>query len=111
MLYQVLAATAVTASAINIGGGFTITQRMLDMFRRPGDPEEHNQLYAIPGAALLAGSAAGYALGERALSTTPDIDDVNLDLLQEAILVRELPREYHNWPLCLQVRLPSSCLS
>jgi len=28
-----LAATAVTASAINIGGGFTITQRMLDMFR------------------------------------------------------------------------------
>ena len=31
-------------SAVNIGGGFTITQRMLDMFKRPGDPEEHMQV-------------------------------------------------------------------
>ncbi len=46
---QGLAALAVFASAINIGGGFTITQRMLDMFKRPDDPEEHNELYAIPG--------------------------------------------------------------
>lgn len=60
---QVLAATAVAASAINIGGGFTITQRMLDMFKRPGDPEEHNYLYAIPGGALLAGAAAGHLAG------------------------------------------------
>lgn len=45
---QALAATAVFSSAINIGGGFTITQRMLDMFRRPEDPKEHNYLYAIP---------------------------------------------------------------
>ncbi len=56
---QALAATAVAASAINIGGGFTITQRMLDMFKRPGDPIEHNNLYAWP-AGLLVG---GYALG------------------------------------------------
>ena len=56
---QALAATAVAASAINIGGGFTITQRMLDMFKRPGDPVEHNNLYAYP-AGLLVG---GYALG------------------------------------------------
>lgn len=60
---QVLAATAVTASAINIGGGFTITQRMLDMFRRPEDQDEHNYLYAIPGSALLAGAAAGHLAG------------------------------------------------
>lgn len=46
---QALAATAVAASAVNIGGGFTITQRMLDMFKRPTDPIEHNQLYGIPG--------------------------------------------------------------
>ena len=61
---QVLAATAVIASAINIGGGFTITQRMLGMFRRPGDPDEHNHLLAIPGAALLTGAAAGHFLGK-----------------------------------------------
>ena len=30
---QGLAAAAVAASAVNIGGGFTITQRMLDMFK------------------------------------------------------------------------------
>jgi NAD(P) transhydrogenase len=47
---QALAATAVAASAVNIGGGFTITQRMLDMFKRPTDPIEHNSLYAAPGA-------------------------------------------------------------
>lgn len=63
-LVQVLAATAVIASAINIGGGFTITQRMLGMFRRPGDPDEHNHLLAIPGAALLTGAAAGHFLGK-----------------------------------------------
>lgn len=56
---QGLAALAVIASAINIGGGFTITQRMLDMFKRPTDPEEHMYLYAIPGAALLGGYLAG----------------------------------------------------
>lgn len=46
---QALAATAVVASAVNIGGGFTITQRMLDMFKRPTDPVEHTRLYAAPG--------------------------------------------------------------
>eukprot|EP00775_Hariotina_reticulata_P007046 gene7046-7260_t len=60
---QGLAALAVVASAVNIGGGFTITQRMLDMFKRPDDPIEHNNLYAIPGAALLAGWAVGRYLG------------------------------------------------
>jgi len=33
---QALAATAAFISCINIGGGFLVTQRMLDMFRRPG---------------------------------------------------------------------------
>lgn len=50
---QALAATAVAASAVNVGGGFTITHRMLNMFRRPTDPTEYNWLY---GAALLTAS-------------------------------------------------------
>lgn len=61
---QILAATAVLVSAINIGGGFTITGRMLDLFKRPDDPEEHNYLFALPalamGVALVA--ARGSAL-------------------------------------------------
>eukprot|EP01025_Chloroclados_australasicus_P030914 TRINITY_DN3113_c0_g2_i9.p1 TRINITY_DN3113_c0_g2~~TRINITY_DN3113_c0_g2_i9.p1 ORF type:complete len:620 (-),score=105.33 TRINITY_DN3113_c0_g2_i9:100-1959(-) len=60
---QFLAFSAVLASAVNIGGGFVVTQRMLDMFKRPGDPEEHNYLYAVPGAALVAGTLFGQVLG------------------------------------------------
>lgn len=55
---EFLAAIACFISSINIGGGFTVTQRMLDMFRRPTDPPEYNYLYAIPGAAFLAGYGA-----------------------------------------------------
>ena len=33
---ETLAATAAFISSINIGGGFVVTQRMLDMFKRPG---------------------------------------------------------------------------
>ncbi|KAG2424600.1 hypothetical protein HXX76_014327 [Chlamydomonas incerta] len=55
---QALAGVAVAASAINIGGGFTITQRMLDMFKRPTDPVEYNQLYALPAATLVGGYVA-----------------------------------------------------
>ena len=32
---------------------------MLDMFKRPGDPIEHNYLYAYPGAAIVAGGWRG----------------------------------------------------
>eukprot|EP01083_Nonionella_stella_P145386 455422_1 len=52
---QMLAATAVGLSAVNIGGGFRITHRMLDMFKRPGDPKEHPNLYFIPAAVFGGG--------------------------------------------------------
>ena len=47
---QGLATAAAFISSINIGGGFIITQRMLNMFKRPTDPPEYNYLYLIPGA-------------------------------------------------------------
>jgi len=47
---QVLAATSVFIATINIFGGFLVTQRMLDMFKRPSDPPSFNQLYSIPAA-------------------------------------------------------------
>jgi NAD(P) transhydrogenase len=47
-----LAYAAVLMSSINIIGGFHVTGRMLDMFRRPTDPNEHNELWAIPAAAF-----------------------------------------------------------
>lgn len=50
---QTLAALAAFISSINIGGGFVVTQRMLDMFKRPTDPPEYNKLYGIPAATFL----------------------------------------------------------
>jgi NAD(P) transhydrogenase len=52
---QALAFLAAFISAVNIGGGFTVTQRMLDMFRRPTDPPEYNYLYGIPALGFLGG--------------------------------------------------------
>lgn len=56
---QGLALSAAFLSSINIGGGFLITKRMLDMFRRPTDPPEYNYLYTIPAAAFLGAYAYG----------------------------------------------------
>jgi NAD(P) transhydrogenase len=62
---QMLAASAVLISSINIAGGFIVTKRMLDMFKRPTDPEEHMYLLGIPAvaswAAILGGHMSGYA--------------------------------------------------
>lgn len=57
---QWLAATAAFISSINITGGFIITQRMLDMFKRPTDPPEYNYLYGLPALASLG--AYGYGV-------------------------------------------------
>ncbi|CAH1775612.1 unnamed protein product [Owenia fusiformis] len=56
---EILATTAAFISSINICGGFVVTQRMLDMFKRPDDPPEYNKLYMLPGAVFLGGY--GYA--------------------------------------------------
>lgn len=65
---EALAALSVFIATINIFGGFLVTQRMLDMFRRPTDLPEYSQLWAVPSAAALAtyGSLvlSGSAVGE-----------------------------------------------
>jgi NAD(P) transhydrogenase len=60
---QVLAASAVLVSSVNIAGGFLISQRMLDMFRRPTDPKEYNYLYQASGIAMLASLIAAQSIG------------------------------------------------
>merc|ERR1712045_13140 len=49
-----LAASAAFISFINVFGGFIVTGRMLDMFKSPTDPPEHNYLYGVPAGAFLA---------------------------------------------------------
>merc|ERR1712223_398265 len=57
-----LAATAAFISFINVFGGFIVTKRMLDMFKRPTDPPEYNYLYGIPAATFLA--SYGWAVSQ-----------------------------------------------
>ncbi|KAJ3072326.1 hypothetical protein HDU99_002217 [Rhizoclosmatium hyalinum] len=47
---QLLAALSVLLANINVFGGFVISQRMLDMFKREGDPPEYSYLYLAPAA-------------------------------------------------------------
>lgn len=63
---QVLGAASVLLATVNIAGGFEVTRRMLDLFRRPDDPPEHSNLYAIPalvytGCFIAAASTGGIA--------------------------------------------------
>ena len=58
-----IGAAAAGLSAVNISGGFLVTKKMLDMFKRPDDPEEHYGLYAIPAGAMLTGLGTGCAAG------------------------------------------------
>ena len=61
------AAAAVAMSAVNIAGGFLMTGRMLDMFKRPDDPPSYSKLLMVPvvitAAYYLPNAAAGVAAG------------------------------------------------
>lgn len=49
-----MGAVATTLSFVNIVGGFIVTTKMLDMFKRPDDPPEYYHLYGIPAASTIA---------------------------------------------------------
>ncbi|XP_048388003.1 NAD(P) transhydrogenase, mitochondrial-like [Stegostoma tigrinum] len=52
---EFLALVAAFISSVNIAGGFLVTKKMLDMFKRPTDPPEYNYLYLLPGMAFVGG--------------------------------------------------------
>lgn len=60
---QVLGALSVLLAFVNVSGGFVITKRMLDMFRRKTDPPEYPWLYAIPGVLFTGGYIAAASTG------------------------------------------------
>lgn len=60
---QALGAASVLLAFVNVSGGFVITKRMLDMFRRPTDPPEFPYLYAIPGILFGGGFLAAATTG------------------------------------------------
>ncbi|KAK3691260.1 hypothetical protein LTR37_018749 [Vermiconidia calcicola] len=62
-LPQTLGALSVLLAFVNVSGGFVITKRMLDMFRRPTDPKEYPWLYAVPGLLFGGGYIAAASTG------------------------------------------------
>ena len=52
-----------------VTGGFIVTKKMLDMFKRPDDPPEYYHLYGIPAAGTMAFYTAGSMSGH-----VPEID-------------------------------------
>ncbi|OJJ48983.1 hypothetical protein ASPZODRAFT_129343 [Penicilliopsis zonata CBS 506.65] len=62
---EALGAISVLLAFVNVAGGFVVTKRMLDMFKRPTDPPEYPWLYAIPavvfGGGFLAAASTGMA--------------------------------------------------
>lgn len=62
-LPQTLGALSVLMAFVNVSGGFVITKRMLDMFKRPTDPAEYPWLYAIPGLLFGGGYIAAVSTG------------------------------------------------
>ncbi|KAG2020254.1 NAD(P) transhydrogenase [Coprinopsis cinerea AmutBmut pab1-1] len=62
-LPQALGAAAVLLAAVNVAGGFILTKRMLDMFKRPTDPPEYSWLYGIPAVVFTGGFLAAASTG------------------------------------------------
>eukprot|EP00439_Symbiodinium_sp_Y106_P036006 s1377_g4.t1 len=51
VMAQGLAQASVAISAVNIAGGFLVTKRMLDLFRKPGEAD-YTSIYLLPAAGL-----------------------------------------------------------
>lgn len=60
---QLLASASVLISSVNIGGGFVVTKRMLDMFKRKTDAPEFNYLYSLPAVVFSSSFMFAHYLG------------------------------------------------
>ncbi|KAJ7219361.1 NAD(P) transhydrogenase [Mycena pura] len=58
-----LGALSVLLASVNVAGGFIITKRMLDMFKRSTDPPEYSWLYGIPAVVFTGGFLAAASTG------------------------------------------------
>ncbi|KAF7309809.1 hypothetical protein MIND_00352800 [Mycena indigotica] len=66
-LPHALGAISVLLASVNVAGGFIITKRMLDMFKRPTDPPEYSWLYGVPAVVFTGGFLAAASTGTAGL--------------------------------------------
>ncbi|KAK8001601.1 hypothetical protein PG991_013823 [Apiospora marii] len=66
-LPQTLGAASVLLAFVNVSGGFVITKRMLDMFKRPTDPPEYPWFWAVPGVLFGGGFLTAASTGAAGL--------------------------------------------
>jgi NAD(P) transhydrogenase len=66
---ETLGFVATSISAINITGGFLVTKKMLDLFKRPTDPPEFYELYGIPVGVFVGGYAIATLAGIKEMSS------------------------------------------
>eukprot|EP01038_Epipyxis_sp_PR26KG_P005384 gene5384-7464_t len=70
---KLLGSIAIFLSSINIGGGFRVTNRMLDLFRRPQDPKDYLEYLYAPAVLALFGVAYGSISGFEQLPSVAGI--------------------------------------
>ena len=58
-----MGAIATLLSFVNIAGGFLVSGKMLDLFRRDSDPDEFFELYSVPASIVIGGLAASAFAG------------------------------------------------
>lgn len=68
-----MGALATVLSFVNIAGGFLVSGKMLDLFRRPNDPKDYFEYYAVPSGILMAGLAGAAYTSSADLGTMSGI--------------------------------------
>ena len=58
-----MGALATALSFVNIAGGFLVSGKMLDLFKRPTDPPDFFEYYAVPAGIVLSGLVAAGVTG------------------------------------------------
>ena len=66
---ETIAAAATGISMINVTGGFLVTKKMLDLFKRPDDPPEFYEYYGVPVAGFTGGFMLANMMGMKEVSS------------------------------------------
>lgn len=63
LVFFVTVSTGIFIFSVSHPGGFLVTKKMLDMFKRPTDPPEYNYLYLLPAGVFVGGYGAALQSG------------------------------------------------